>query len=257
VAVVAGGLLQSGTTTASTYTLDLRTGRSSPLPDLATAVHDTAGSLLSGRATVIGGGNASEQSVVQARRGGRWQVVGHLPAARSDVTAVRGGGRTFVVGGYDGTSAAVGAVLGSRDGARWRTVGHLPVPVRYAAAAIVGTTIWVFGGEVAGHMVDAVQTVDLTTGHARVVGHLPTRLGHSVVVHLDGHLLLAGGRTDSSTVTDRLWWVRPRPLRLHPAGRLPSPLADSAAVVSGRSAYLIGGEAPAFSDRVLRLRPSP
>jgi N-acetylneuraminic acid mutarotase len=131
------------------------------------------------------------------------------------------------------------------------------VPVRYAAAAIVGTTIWVFGGEVDGHMVDTVQTVDLTTGRARVAGHLPIRLGHSVVVRLDGHLLLAGGRTDSSTVTGRLWWVRPHPLRLHPAGRLPTPLADSAAVVAGRSAYLVGGEGPAFSDRVLHLRPSP
>ena len=158
------------------------------------------------------------------------------------------------MGGYDGSSAAIASVLASRDGRRWRTVGHLQVPVRYAATALVGSTLWVFGGEVNHHMVGAVQRVDLGTGRARVAGHLPMALGHSVVVRLGGQLLLAGGRTNRGTITDHMWWFRPSSTRFHTAGRLPTPLADSAAVPGAGAAYLVGGETPAFSDRVLRLR---
>ena len=52
----------------------------------------------------------------------------------------------------------------------------------------------------------------------------------------------------------RLWWFDPGSGRFTRAGRLPRPLADSAAFADGTTGYLVGGETPAFSDRVLRLR---
>jgi hypothetical protein len=251
--VVAGGLLAGDRSSRSTYVLDLRTGRTRPLPDLPTAVHDTAGATLAGRQVVIGGGNASEQSVVQTRRATGWRVLGNLPDARSDLGAVTGRGQVYVVGGYDGRSPALAGVLRSVDGRRWSTVARLPVPVRYAAAALVGGTLWVFGGAVAGAMRDEVQRVDLAAGRARVVAHLPYAVGHEVAVELGGRLLVAGGRTGQDRVTARMWWFRPGSGRFVAAGRLPTPLADSAVVGGGTTAYLVGGETPALSDRVLRL----
>jgi N-acetylneuraminic acid mutarotase len=203
---------------------------------------------------VIGGGNTSEQSVVQERRADRWRVVGHLPGARSDLSAVGAGGDTYVVGGYDALSPAVAEVLRSRDGHRWSTVARLSVPVRYAATVLSGTSLWVFGGEVGGRLVDVVQRIDLRTGRARVAGRLPVPLGHSVAVPLGGEVLLAGGRTGSGTPTAKMWWFRTGPARFSPAGRLPTPLADSALVTTDRAGYLVGGETPSFSDRVLRLQ---
>ena len=208
-AVVAGGLVAGDTSTRATYRLDLRTGRSTRLPDLPTAVHDTAGSLASGHALVIGGGNATEQSVVQARRTNGWRVIGHLPLPRSDLSAASSHGITYLVGGYDGTAPAMADVLRSRNGRRWTAVAKLPVPVRYAATVLMGTSLWVFGGEVSGVMVKVVQRIDLRTGRARVAGHLPMRLGHSIAVRLGNRVLLAGGRTTSGRITARMWWFRP------------------------------------------------
>ena len=252
--VVAGGLLAGDRSTATAYSLDLRRGTVTPLPGLRTAVHDTAGVLLAGRALVLGGGNASEQAVVQSVGPGGARVRGHLPGARSDLSAVRVGDRAYVVGGYDGLSPALPGVLSSRDGRRWRTVARLPVPVRYAAVVAAGSTVWVFGGERNGAMVDVVQRVDPASGAARVVAHLPRPLGHAAALLLGDRVLVAGGRTSADRLTSRLWWFDTGSGRFTRAGRLPRPLADSASFADGSTGYLVGGETPAFSARVLRLR---
>jgi N-acetylneuraminic acid mutarotase len=202
---------------------------------------------------VIGGGNATEQSVVQERGEAGWHVLGHLPGPRSDLTAVTGHDVTYVVGGYDGRSAALADVLATLDGRRWRIVSRLPVPVRYAAVALVGRTLWVFGGEVDHHMVRFVQRVDLKAGAARVAGRLPVAAGHSVAVRVGARVLLVGGRSEGGKVTSRMWWFRPGRKGFRAAGHLPTPLADTAVLDIGGSAYLVGGETPALSDRVLRL----
>jgi hypothetical protein len=252
--VVAGGLLAGDRSTATAYSLDLRGGAVTALPDLATAVHDTAGVRLAGRTLVLGGGNASEQSVIQSVRRGGTRVRGHLPGPRSDLSAVRTGDRAYVVGGYDGLSPALSDVLSSRDGRRWRTVARLPVPVRYAAVTAAGSALLVFGGERNGAMVDAVQRVDPARGTAHVVAHLPRPLGHAAALLLGDRVLVAGGRTAADRPSSRLWWFDPGSRRFTRAGRLPRPLADTASFAVGSTGYLVGGETPAFSDRVLRLR---
>jgi N-acetylneuraminic acid mutarotase len=252
--LVAGGLSAGDSSSSASYTLDLRSGHVRHLDDLVTAEHDTAGAPVPGGRLVVGGGNAAEQSVVQRHDGNGWHATGHLPTARSDLSAVTSRGRVYVLGGYDGVRTALAAVLVSRTGRRWHTICRLPVPVRYAAAAVAGGSIWVLGGERAGVPVDAVQRIDLSTRRATVVGHLRDPVGHAVAVRLGGRVLLVGGRTRGDRLTARLWWYRPGASAASPAGRLPQPLADTAAVVTGRTAYLIGGETPALTDAVLRLR---
>src|SRR4051794_26196484 len=67
-------------------------------------------------------------------------------------------------------------------------------------------------------------------------------------------VLLVGGRTTGGRIIGRMWWFRPETARFTAAGRLPTPLADAGALSAGNTAYLVGGERPAFSDRVLRLQ---
>jgi N-acetylneuraminic acid mutarotase len=73
------------------------------------------------------------------------------------------------------------------------------------------------------------------------------------VVAVGGRLLLVGGRTTPDQVSDRLWWWRPPARSWTPAGRLPYPVADAAVLADGSYLYLMGGETPAFTDRVTRV----
>ncbi len=252
--VVAGGLVAGDQSTAHAYRLDLATGRVTRLPDLAVPVHDVGGVVVRRTAVVIGGGNATEQDVVQSARGSiGWRISGHLPSPRSDLVAVGSGGRVFVIGGYDGTTPALADILVSDSGGPFHPFAQLKVPVRYPAAALLHGAIWVLGGERSGVEVDTVQRIDLRTGEVRVAAHLPHPLGHASAVSFGGHILLIGGRTSGSTLTSAMWWFDPRTGRFRRAGSLPNPLADSAIVTRGRASYLVGGETPGLSDRVLRM----
>jgi len=252
-ALVAGGLVGGDSSTATAYRIDLSDGHVRHLSPLPVPVHDTAGATTPGGPLVVGGGNAAEQDVVQRLDGHSWDVVGHLPQARSDLTAVTTGGRVLALGGYDGLRPAEPAILSSTDGSHWHTIGHLPVPVRYAATTEADGAVWLLGGEVAGTMQTAVQRIDPATGRARVVAHLPERIGHAVALPFGHRILLAGGRTTVDHVTDKMWWFTPSTGRFTPAGHLPAPLADSAAVARHGAYYLLGGESPGVTDKVVEV----
>ena len=249
--VVAGGLVAGDQSTATAYRLDPTNGHVQPLRNLAVPVHDTAGVLLGRLPVVIGGGNTREQDVVQVRRPGGWTVAGHLPQTRSDLSAFSVDGRVLVLGGYDAVTPAVASVLASRDGVSWKVIGTLPVPVRYAAGVVQGGTIWLFGGERSGVQQGAVQRIDPATGRARVVAHLPHPLGHASAVALGSRILLMGGRTGSTSTTSQMWWFDPATRRFTRAGKLPVPLTDASVDVVGGVGYVVGGESPGVTDRVL------
>ena len=252
--VVAGGLVAGDQSTATAYRLDPTNGHIQPLRNLPVPVHDTAGVLLGGLPVVIGGGNAREQDVVQVRRPDGWTVAGHLPQTRSDLSAFSVGGRVLVLGGYDAVTPAVASVLASRDGVSWKAVGTLPMPVRYAAGVVQGGAVWLFGGERSGVQQSAVQRIDPATGRARVVAHMPRPLGHASAVALGSRILLLGGRTGSTAATTQMWWFDPSTRHFTRAGRLPVPLTDASVGVVGDIAYVVGGESPRVTDRVLSVR---
>ncbi len=254
--VVAGGLVAGDQSTAHAYRLDLGSGHAVPLSDLPVPVHDVGAALVEGVPEVIGGGNAAEQDVVQsATAGGGWRVSGRLPSPRSDLTAITVGDRTFLVGGYDGTMPALPDILVSTASGGFDAFGRLKVPVRYAAVASAAGALWVCGGERSGVEVDAIQRIDLGTGRVRVVAHLTRALGHASAISLGGRILLMGGRTSATRLTAAMWWFDPATRGLRRAGALPTPMADSAVVAVGRGAYLVGGETPGLSDKVMLLTP--
>jgi hypothetical protein len=241
-----------------TYTVNLASGRRWRLPDLPVAVHDAAGADLGGRVLVLGGGNATEQSAVQelgtARH--RWRMAGRLPRRRSDLVAIAMGGTVLVMGGYDGTRSPTG-VLSTSTGHAFDVAGRLAVPVRYPAVAVVRGRVWLFGGERDGKMIDAIQSLDPRTGRTQVVARLPHPLGHSTAFRIGRRVLVAGGRPGPDSVASALWWFDPSSLRLRRAGRLPYPVADAGAAIDGRVAYLLGGETPSLTQRVVRIEAVP
>lgn len=264
--IIAGGLVVGDTTTDVVQRVDLTTGMTTRLAPLAVPVHDTAGSSLPGvPPLVIGGGNSSEQSVVQALSGNAWHVVGHLPTTRSDLSTVSfaaGGGRVWVLGGYDGSTPAVATVLaGDGGGASWKPAGSLAVALRYAAAALgADGKVYLFGGEVSGVEKDTIQTWDPQTGSGSVIAHLPMALGHMSAVAVGGKFLLVGGRTDASSgaMTDRMWWFDPATRSLTDAGRLPYVVADAALVLGDtNNVYLVGGESPHPITSILKIQVNP
>ena len=231
------------------------TATSRPLPRLPVDVHDTAGVRLGGRTLVLGGGNASEQAVVQARRRGRWRVDGRLPAARSDLTAVVAHGRAYVVGGYDGrqsrpgrragvarrplvagggTPAAAGAVR------RHRARRRCPLGVRRGAQRRDGRR------RAAHRRRDRAGGGRRAPAPARSATPPPSS---STVGSCSP--AAAPVRTASRTGCGGSPRRRGRFTR---AGRLPTGLADATPVAAdARTAYLVGGETPALTDRVVRL----
>lgn len=247
--ILAGGLLDGDRSTSRVLSIGLLSGRIEQIPPLAVPVHDTAGGRVVGAPTVVGGGNATEQSVVQSRVRGRWHPVGNLPTTRSDLAVAEWRGSAYVIGGYDGTSVPRTVLRLSRDAAP-RPIATLLRGVRYAATARLHSDVYVFGGEVAGRELGTVQKVDLATGHTRPAGHLPRPLGHAMAVTVGDRILVMGGRTAPDRQTGRMWWYDPTTHRVRGAGRLPDPVSDAAVASYGRHVWLLGGETPAVTDRV-------
>jgi hypothetical protein len=250
--ILAGGLVAGDLSTDEAVRIDLANGRVSRLQPLAVPVHDVAGAMVAGIPTVVGGGNATEQDVVQQLSGGGWHVAGHLPTTRSDLSVVQQGSGAFVVGGYDGSGVPTAILSLAADGST-TPAGHLARGVRYAATARVGHTAYVFGGEVLGAELGTVQAVDLRTGRTRVVATLPAPLGHAMAATVAGRVLLVGGRVAPDRQTDAMWWFDPATRRFTRAGTLPRPLSDAAVVSFGHRVWLLGGEDPTVTDRVLQI----
>lgn len=250
--LVAGGLVAGDQSTAQVLRVDLVHSDVSPVSALPVPVHDVAGGLAGTTPLVVGGGNATEQDVVQALHGDSWSVVGHLPTTRSDLSVVQQGSRALVIGGYDGVHVPT-TILGLAADGSSRPVGSLAQGVRYAATARAGHTAYVFGGEVLGRELDAVQAVDLRTGRTSVVARLPVPLGHAMAATVGSRILLMGGRVSPDQQTDAMWWFDPATGHFRRAGTLPHVLSDAGVASYGHRVWLLGGEDPLVTAGVLTI----
>jgi hypothetical protein len=237
-ALLAGGLTNSGTTTAI-FRISPSEGTVTLVGHLAERVHDSGGALVGGAPMVFGGGNIVAGTTVQSAGTGLGAVVGKLPAARADLSAVDLGGLAFVVGG--GTPARLDrAILSTTDGVTFAHAGTLLVGVRYAAVAAVGGTILVVGGTDGTHDLADIQAFDPATGAVRVIGQLPHGLSQAAALVVAGHLLVVGG-SSGGRAQDTIWEVDPVTGAVSVAGHLPIAVSDAAAVVVGGVGYLVGG----------------
>jgi hypothetical protein len=229
---------------------------------LPQGVHDSAGALTGGVATLFGGGASHEVATIQQfdPATARAAVAGRLPVALSDVGAADTAAGVVVFGGYDGvhTSSAVWLVAGN---GQVRQLGTLPVAVRYAASAVISTPagqrIVVFGGESGGTATSAVQQIDPATGRTAVVGHLPAARTQASALTLGGTVFVCGGAvagTANAPVLPDVLRYNSATNTFDAAGTLPYPVADAAAVtIDNMTGYLLGGETPARTARIMQL----
>lgn len=252
--IVGGGMLPDNSSSARAYSLDLSTGQASMLPSLGVDVHDVAGGLYAGEPAIYGGGNATEQSIVQQLHAGAWRVVDHMPTTRSDLSVATVGSTTYVLGGYDGRAVPT-EILAQSAGGKLQPAGNLVHGVRYAASAVLGSSVYLFGGEVAGAEMSVVQRYDTLTHQTAVVGHLPVSLGHASAVTLGNRILVLGGRINPNKGTNAMWWFDPTTASFTRAGDLPAPVTDAAVAVAadGLHAWVLGGESPSVRDGVIEL----
>jgi N-acetylneuraminic acid mutarotase len=253
---VAGGLSSAHVSTSTVWILSPTSGRVEHRGSLAVAVHDATGLIVNRVPYVIAGGNTTTVGDVQAiPYGGPAHVVSHLPQPRSDLSADVVEGSGYVLGGFDGATS-LSAVLRTDDGRHFTTVARLRITVRYAAVASVvspaGDQLLVFGGEHNGVPIDDVQDIDLTTGRTRVVGHLPEPLAHEAAFSLRDRIWLAGGRSHDQ-LQSRIWRWDPTRHQASPAGRLPYAVADAGVASGPSTAYIVGGETPEPTARVILL----
>ncbi|MCW2817481.1 MAG: Kelch repeat-containing protein [Marmoricola sp.] len=250
--LLVGGMLPGDSSTAQVTAVDPAAGRTHAAASLPVPVHDAAAGWAYGLPAVFGGGNSSEQSVVQTLGRGGWHAAAHLPTTRSDLSVVTSDRSSVVVGGYDGVHVPTDVLRPAAGG--FRRIGSLREGVRYAATAQVGNSVYVLGGEVDHRELAEVQRLDLRTGRTRVVARLPRPLGHAVATPVGSRVLLLGGRTDPDTQTSAAWWFDPATAHFSRAGRLPVALSDTALVTGPDRVWLLGGESPAVTDRVVEVR---
>jgi N-acetylneuraminic acid mutarotase len=255
--VLAGGLMPGDLSSDKVYRVTVL-GVGAHLPSLVEPIHDGAGTRLGDGMIIVGGGNTSELSAVEAATGHppSWRVRGRLPTGRSDLSVITTSRGVLIIGGYDGHGSPR-QVLRTIDGRSFTTFASLRQGVRYAAVVAAGNLVWVFGGEDRGRELRTTQIIDITARTVRLGPRLPVPLGHAAVMLAASRVLLMGGRNAPHRVTDMMWWFDPRSGRYSPAGRLPYPVADAGLLNAVDGGYLLGGESPEVTDRVIRIRITP
>jgi len=254
--LVLGGLTTGDVSSAAVERLQPTTGLSGVAGELSIAVHDAAGAVLRSHFVVFGGGAGTSLASVQSWSPTSSSVVGALPAARSDLSTAAVGPVVYVLGGFDGQSLQKN-VLSTRDGVTFQTTGALAQPVRYGAVASSGNRIWIIGGQLGtsesssvGGQTNDIQVFDPATSTTRVVGHLPEPLGQAMAFDLGGQLYVAGGQSDGIP-SSKIWLIEPSG-KTRPAGTLPYAVSNAGAAVTGKTAWLIGGETAAGPSAPLR-----
>ena len=249
--LAAGGLVagQSSSQVLLGPPTRLRTVGKLPAP-----THDAALTAAHGTAFLLGGGEAtSSDAVVQINpRTGTAHVAGTLGEPLSDLGATTIGDSVYIAGGYTGTRYAT-AVLRLRAGRPPALVARLPVGLRYAGVAALHGTIYIAGGMTTTGASDAVFAVDPRRRTVRRVATLPTPVAHAPLAALRGSLYLIGGADITGAPSARILRIDAAAGTVMVVGRLPSALADSAAVGDGRRIVVVGGSGATPSAAVYAL----
>ncbi len=235
----------------SIIAIDPATGRTRSAGKLAIPAHDAGGAVLGGAAFVFGGGEKKTVDAVQRVTSSGTSIVGHLPSPRSDLSVVERDGVAYIVGGFDGMTY-LRPVLSTLDGVHFRTLALLAVAVRYAAVVAVNDSIYVFGGVLPNGESDAVQRIDLATGRCSIVARLERSLSHSSAIVAGADVYLIGGRHGTRRVDDVLLF-RTATAATTRAGALPYNVGDAAIASVAGHAFLLGGETPATTAKVVEL----
>ena len=249
--VAAGGLVAG---TSSGQVLLGPPSRLRAVGRLPAPTHDAALAAAHGTAYLLGGGRAtSSDAVVHINlRTGTAHAAGTLGEPLSDLGATTIGDNIYIAGGYTGTRYAT-AVLRLRTGRPPALVARLPVGLRYAGVAALNGTVYIAGGMTTTGASDAVFAVDPRRRTVRRVATLPSPVAHAPLAVLRGSLYLIGGADITGAPLARILRIDAAAGAVMVVGRLPSALADSAAVGDGRRIVVLGGSGATPSAAVYAL----
>jgi YVTN family beta-propeller protein len=211
-------------------------------------------SLATGRALLLGGLTAADQSTDEILRAGARgaRVIGHLPSARHDTAAVTLGRYAYVFGGGTPTSQLDEIVRVDPVSGAASVVAHLPAASSDSTAAAIGGSAYVVGGYTGTHWLDTIVVWRPGSG-ARVVAHLPATLRYTAVTAVGDRLVIAGGSLENGSASSAVWLYTPSSRRLSRLGSLPAPTTHAAAATLGNVAYVIGGRGASLGTQTRRI----
>jgi hypothetical protein len=252
--VVSGGLDDAGVSTDTVFALDAA-GRASTLAALPTPVHDAASAVLAGRLMLFGGGQSEGSDRIVQIGPGAPHLLGHLPQPLSDLTATTIGSTAYVAGGWNGTDTNRDIYAVSPAGIV-SPRASIPVGVRYPAVGALGGRLIIAGGETAsGSPTADAWSFDPVSDRITRLPSLPVPTDHTSGIALRGTFYVLGGLRNGAFTDSIISW-RPGQTRWHAAGRLPSAVADGAAVTFAGGIALVGGrDSAGRQTTVIMLKP--
>jgi len=252
--------------------------------------------LFGGQAGTVSGQQTTVQRI--GAGGGTATVTGRLPAARSGLAAVTVGGTVYLVGGSTAAGDVLASTDGRhfrtvarlpvpvRDPAVAALGNQIWVFGGQAASGPVSDIQRVtvpsaappsYGQPSPGtDSTSQPSAGQPESARAAVAGHLPHPVTGAAAFALGGTLFIAGGqvsqpgRTPASRISGQVLSFHPAPARVAGAGRLPAavtvagqlpvPVTGAGAAVTGRTAYLVGGNdgvRPVPAVTRIQLGPDP
>jgi YVTN family beta-propeller protein len=210
--------------------VDPTSGSSAVIAHLPAASSDSTAAAIGGTAYIVGGYTGSRwlDTIVAWRPGSSAHVVAHLPATLRYAAVTAAGGKLVIAGGSLENGSASDSVLTFDPGTRRVVqVGRLGSPTTHAAAAALSNVAYVIGGRGAtlGTPTTRVEAIDVRTGRIRPFGVLRIARSDLGAVTTDNHILLAGGKAATGTVSTLS--------ELRPAVSVVAPHPRAHAIVAG------------------------
>jgi YVTN family beta-propeller protein len=210
--------------------VDPTSGSSAVIAHLPAASSDSTAAAIGGTAYIVGGYTGSRwlDTIVAWRPGSSAHVVAHLPATLRYAAVTAAGGKLVIAGGSLENGSASDSVLTFDPGTRRVVqVGRLGSPTTHAAAAALSNVAYVIGGRGAtlGTPTTRVEAIDVRTGRTRPFGVLRVARSDLGAVTTDNHILLAGGKAATGTVSTLS--------ELRPAVSVVAPHPRAHAIVAG------------------------
>jgi YVTN family beta-propeller protein len=210
--------------------VDPTSGSSAVIAHLPAASSDSTAAAIGGTAYIVGGYTGSRwlDTIVAWRPGSSAHVVAHLPATLRYAAVTAAGGKLVIAGGSLENGSASDSVLTFDPGTRRVVqVGRLASPTTHAAAAALSNVAYVIGGRGAtlGTPTTRVEAIDVRTGRTRPFGVLRVARSDLGAVTTDNHILLAGGKAATGTVSTLS--------ELRPAVSVVAPHPRAHAIVAG------------------------
>ena len=223
------------------WTLGAPLSRESVLPGPGTAV-TLAGGLSTGDTPL-------KQVVSLDTATGQISTIGALPSGVAGAATARAGTDNFILGGNGGGAGATAqsvrlGSLAAGSSASPTLAGSLPHPRTGAAAVTMGSKAYVIGGS---DGTKADREVLATSDGTRftTVASLPVPVSYPAVAAVAGKIYVFGGEAvrgaQAGRPVDVIQAVDPKTHTASRIGRLPIPLAGSAAAVIGGHLYVAGG----------------